>query len=366
MQRLPLANREDEIDFFAGMVAGTSDERILLLEAGGGIGKTTLLAEFVRRCRAERVPCVLVDLKGDPGLSEVLARLCGWLGWQGFPALMARVEELGRDSKQVVDATRFEHFHRERYNRAAVQAFMVDAFSVDDLRAFCFGRPGFERALHLFTEGVKLTTVVMDLIGFCLRHHGELDKLLVGLREERFELYKRHYADIYGVEEALEQRETAQGAGAGLGRGDIRNALRAADEGSRAARRGALTRALFEDLGAREGRLAILFDTCEQSGPEMEEWLAGPFLTSAQQVMNQVVVIAGRKVPETSPEWEACCQHHPLGNLRDPGLWQKYAEQIGAAIPSKEWVAAFCDLFDGHPLQMMQALARYIPGGGGQ
>jgi hypothetical protein len=31
MHRLPLANREDELGFFAGMIAGTTGERILLL-----------------------------------------------------------------------------------------------------------------------------------------------------------------------------------------------------------------------------------------------------------------------------------------------------------------------------------------------
>jgi hypothetical protein len=94
MQRLPLADREKEQEFFAGMTAGTTGERILLLEAGGGMGKTTLMAEFVRHCHSAGMPCVPVDLKGDPGLHEVLARLCDGLGWEDFPAFTARVEEL--------------------------------------------------------------------------------------------------------------------------------------------------------------------------------------------------------------------------------------------------------------------------------
>jgi len=355
MQRLPLANREEELTLFDTMVAGTSDVRILLLEADGGMGKTTLINEFVRHCRAEKMSYVRVDLKGNLGLDEVLAWLCGWLGWQDFPTLTARVQSLAC----------FKHVPREHYDLAALHAFMLEGFTVEELRVFCFyRRPAFGPALEEFTQGIKRSTLVMNLIESCQRHV-LLDDLLVGLRDERFELYKKYYQDIYGIEVPAESGETAGAAGAGLGRAELRDALQAADEKDRAARRGALTQALFEDLGAREGRLALLFDTCEQAGPGMGAWLAESFLAHASRAPNLVVVIAGRQVPETSQEWKACCQHHRLGNLRDPGLWQKYAEQIGAAIPSTDWIAGFCDLFDGHPLQMMQALAHYMPGSGG-
>jgi hypothetical protein len=366
MQRLPLANREEELAFFAGMVAGTSDERILLLEAGGGMGKTTLMAEFVRHCRAGQVPCVPVDLKGDLGLDEVLARLCDELGWEGFPTLTARVEELGRGGRQAAEMARFEHIHREEYPLAAIDKLMIDAFAVDDLRRFCFYSPALNPVLEKVANDASLQELVMAVIEFC-QQQIRLSHLLGEIRAHNFEQYKRHYAQIYGVEAGVPAPgEPAQITGAGPGRAGIRDALRAADEGDRAARRGALTRGLFEDLANREGRLVILFDTCEQAGPQVGAWLAEVFLAHAQRAENLVVVIAGREVPEVRLEWEACCQHHLLKDLRDPGLWQAYAEQIGAAIPSAEWIEAFCDLFDGHPLQMMQALARYMPGGGGQ
>ena len=214
MQRLPLANREDELGFFAGMIAGTSGERILLLEAGGGMGKTTLMAEFVRHCHTAEVSYVPVDLKGDPGLHEVLARLCEGLGWEGFPTLTARVEELGRSSGQAADMARFEHVHRDRYGLAAIRALMVDAFTVDELKEFCFDRPEFAPALDRFVKDADKPKQVMLLIGFCQRHV-LFNELLVGLREERFELYKKYYARIYGGEaEAPASRETARAAGA--------------------------------------------------------------------------------------------------------------------------------------------------------
>lgn len=367
MQHLPIANRERELEFLAGMVAGTTPERILLLDAGGGMGKTTLMTEFVRHCHGAGMPCVPVDLKGGPGPHAVLARLCDGLGRDGFPTLAARVEELGRGGEQAASAARFEHVRRERYNRGAIRAFMVEAFSIDDLRALCFDRPVFEPALALFAKGISLPTLAMDLIMWCERHHGALDNLLVALREERFEQYKRHYARIYGMEtEAALERPPARAAGTGIGESQIRDALRTADEGDRVARLGALTRALFDDLGSRPGRLAILFDTYEQAAPEVEKWLAGPFLAHAHRLESLIVVVAGRRVPEPSLEWEACCQHHRLGELRDPALWQAYAEQIGADLPSPEFIPVFCQHFDGHPLQMMTALQPYIRSGGGQ
>jgi hypothetical protein len=367
MRRLPVANREEELGFFAGMIAGTATERILLLEADGGMGKTTLMAEFVRKCQAAEVPCVPVDLKGDPGLHEVLARLCEGLGWEGFPTLTARVEELGPGGGgRAADAARFEHVRRERYNRAAIRDLMIEGYTVDGLQEFCFYRPAFEPALERFVKDATLQKLVMILIEFC-QQRVILPELLVELRQERFELYKRHYARIYGIEaQARPEGETTRQAAASIGRSEIRDALRTADEGDRATRRGALTRALFDDLEERPERLVFLFDTCEQAGPEVGEWLAGTFLAHVHRAKKLVVVIAGRQVPEASLAWEAYCQHHRLGKLREPGLWQKYAERIGAVLPSPEFIPVFCQHFDGHPLKMMEALAPYVRGGGGQ
>ena len=98
----------------------------------------------------------------------------------------------------------------------------------------------------------------------------------------------------------------------------------------------------------------------------MGEWLEEAFLAHAQRAANLVVVIAGRQVPETRLEWEACCQHHCLENLPEPGLWYAYAERIGAVLPSPEFISVFCQHFDGHPLKMMEALTPYMRGGGGR
>jgi len=90
------ANREYELRLFDRMIAGQTGERILLLEARGEMGKSTLLTAFERRCPAD-IPCVLIDLKGQAnGLHEVFYRLCDALGWEQFPHFVQCVQGLAQ------------------------------------------------------------------------------------------------------------------------------------------------------------------------------------------------------------------------------------------------------------------------------
>jgi hypothetical protein len=76
----PPADRDYELQFFDRLITGRISERIWLLEADTGIGKTTLLREFVRHCPSE-IACVPIDLKGGiSGLHEIFYRLCDALG----------------------------------------------------------------------------------------------------------------------------------------------------------------------------------------------------------------------------------------------------------------------------------------------
>jgi hypothetical protein len=255
MPRHSPANREAELALFDQMLAGQTRERILLLEAEGGLGKTTLLNEFARRCPAH-VPCAPLDLKGSTtGLHEVFYRLCDALGWEHFPAFADQVEGLGR--------------------------------------------------------------VTVD------------GNVVIGWGNK------------------------------------IEAALRSPDEGDRAARRAELTRAFFDDLRTMKRRLLFIFDTFEKAPPELGEWLSGDFLAYAHHTPDLIVVVAGRQAPEESIEWGDSCIRR-LVRVRDPEPWRIYAERIGAVLPSPEWIRAFCDLLDGHPLEIAKALARYAPAGGRQ
>jgi hypothetical protein len=246
------ANREYELELFDRMVAGQAEERILLLEAKGQIGKSTLLLAFERRCPHD-VPCAAINLKGSStGLHEVFYRLCDALGWNRFPAFRACVESLGRVT---------------------------------------------------------------------------IDKNVV------------------------------------IGWAEIEVALRAPDEGDRAARRAQLTQALFDDLRSWEGRLVLLFDTYEQADPEVQDWLAGPCLARARRTTNLVVIVAGRQVPEESVEWTVCCHRHRLGNVEDVDAWEDFARRNEWTVP-RAWIEGYCVALRGHPGQIAALLASAALGGG--
>ncbi len=255
MLHYPPANRETEFELFKQIISGQTKERILLLEAAGGLGKTTLLSEFMRRCPGE-VCQAPVDLKGNnTGLHQIFYRLCDALDpdWKYFPAFTARVEGLGQ------------------------------------------------------------VTIADNKI---------------------------------------------------IGRADIAIALQSPDEGNRAARRADLTRAFFTDLRAMQRRLLLIFDTFDEAPLEVQEWLQSSFLAFARRTPDLMVIVAGRQVPVENIEWAACCICHRLLPVREPEPWHIYAERMGAVLPSPEWIAAFCDLLDGHPLEIAKALARYVPAGG--
>lgn len=105
------ADRGRELDLFDQMVAGQSAARILLIEAEGGMGKSTLLREYDRRCAVRNARCVSVDLKGGLGLAEVLAEVGRGVGWADLPSFGAQVVELARAA-----------LPRARAGRAALKA----------------------------------------------------------------------------------------------------------------------------------------------------------------------------------------------------------------------------------------------------
>jgi hypothetical protein len=253
MSDSPPANREDELRRFDLMMIGETDKRFLILQADGGMGKTTLLAEFMKRCPTH-TSCAAIDLKGKSiGLHEVLYKLCDALKWEHFPTFAACV------------------------------------------------------------EGQGLGRVIIA------------DNVIIG-------------------------------------RSGIEVALRAPDEGDRAARRAELTRAFFTDLRTIRRRLLLIFDTFDDAPPDVQEWLQSSFLTFACNTPDLIVVIAGRVVPKESIEWGRFCIYHSLLPIPNPEPWQVYADHIGAVL-HLDGIRVLCDLLEGHPFKMATALARYVPAG---
>jgi len=82
-----LANRTKEVEFFKKMLRGDIFQRILLIQAASGMGKTSLLTEFASLCpvHAEAVILVKIDLKSaQTGIAYIFSRLQRRLGENKF------------------------------------------------------------------------------------------------------------------------------------------------------------------------------------------------------------------------------------------------------------------------------------------
>lgn len=79
-----LANRTKELQQFERMWRRQVSERILLIEAPSGYGKTGLMARFEHLCALEG-HAVLVNFKGRLSIAEVFFRIKRVLGSRRFP-----------------------------------------------------------------------------------------------------------------------------------------------------------------------------------------------------------------------------------------------------------------------------------------
>jgi hypothetical protein len=75
-----LCDRVNEFEHFRSVLAGRSEQRILLVQGPSGSGKTALVHECIRYARLQRVPCSQIDFKGAPALEQVFEMLVMDLG----------------------------------------------------------------------------------------------------------------------------------------------------------------------------------------------------------------------------------------------------------------------------------------------
>jgi hypothetical protein len=95
-------DRQPEIDRFLDMLHGRREERILLIEAPSGRGKTWLLLEYQKRAAQAGAACALVDLRvGGVGVSDALATLGEEFGWEKFGRFQRQVAEWGQATADV-------------------------------------------------------------------------------------------------------------------------------------------------------------------------------------------------------------------------------------------------------------------------
>jgi len=81
-------DREEELEIFKTMLSGKNEERILLIEAQSGMGKTILLGEF-DHSKPKRIAFAKIDFKGGgTSIAELFYRLRDKLGREiKFPNL---------------------------------------------------------------------------------------------------------------------------------------------------------------------------------------------------------------------------------------------------------------------------------------
>ena len=75
------------------MLSGGISDRILLIHADGGMGKSHLLREFVQECQ-NKIIHVAMDFKsGGISIPELLSRLCDAIGWEHFDNLSTLIQQ---------------------------------------------------------------------------------------------------------------------------------------------------------------------------------------------------------------------------------------------------------------------------------
>lgn len=101
-----LANRTKEADFFKKMLRGEISQRILLIQAASGMGKTSLLAEFAALCpvHAEAAILVKINLKSaQTGIAYIFSKLQSRLGEDSFTKFNGALSKFLSAGVEVAD-----------------------------------------------------------------------------------------------------------------------------------------------------------------------------------------------------------------------------------------------------------------------
>jgi len=171
MSRAAPVDREPELNLFDQMLAGNTDEHILLISATSGWGKSELLREFTRRC-SKKLRFATLDFKpGGIGLAELLSCLCDSLNWANFPILIAAVNNIAQPVSVTVSNNLLIGQNQievalsgsDEQTREARRAALTTAF-FSDLRAL-------GQVLLIFDTFEKCDESVKAWLGGTFLHH---------------------------------------------------------------------------------------------------------------------------------------------------------------------------------------------------
>ena len=94
MFKRPRIDREDELILLDQLALGQIIQRILLIKAGAGMGKSELLREFIARCSRDIFIAILDFKNGSISQTDLLYNICETFGWQYFPRLDSKLKNL--------------------------------------------------------------------------------------------------------------------------------------------------------------------------------------------------------------------------------------------------------------------------------
>ena len=146
-----IANRTPELELFNNIVQGKFPQRILLIEAKSGFGKTWLLRRFTDTLPTNTL-CVPMDLKSaQRGIPYIFSSVRKRLGQERFPRLNAAVRQylgggidisdttmIGKDQQFSVVLSNVDESTRNFRLTALREAFFEDLRAINQRIVFLF------------------------------------------------------------------------------------------------------------------------------------------------------------------------------------------------------------------------------------
>jgi len=125
-------------------------------------------------------------------------------------------------------------------------------------------------------------------------------------------------------------------------------------------RQGVLTDALLQDLRDQPlgDAAVVIFDTYEEAGQEVKDWLSGRFLRLARTLRWLVIVIAGQRVPEPELGWDEWSLRQTLRPL-DPEHVSEYLDRVELRL-TPEQILVLYEATEGRPFDLATAVARIV------
>ena len=335
-------DRVDEKQLFDRMLQGEEAAHILLIQADGGLGKSSLLREFREMSRP--YPTVFIDLGPQRTSEDILFDCCIRMGKAGFKDFHNKCREIagmpgGPAALTLQDEQRNELFK-----------ILTEKYNLEELQVLCF-------KLNIPLDeisGDTLSTKAIALITWTERHD-RLKKLL--------DLVREHYPswELRSLPAGSGEPELTQSL-----RVQVRSELAKMDKDKTDPdrRRGPrkrieLTAAFVDDLHRihrdQQQPFVFLLDTFNEELPaEIKEWVVD-YLDQAHHYPWIIVVVAGRqKLPDLPFNEKDICLRHELKSFK-PQDTIEFAREMDLLLDS-DYLELIHDGTDGVPLTLATVL----------